>query len=168
VKQLLGQSWVWTAQLLACFALSGCVVSTLEGPSEPPRVIPSPERADRAAAIAAESRAPEPTPTIGARHLLVSYAGATRAAPEIKRTKDEARTRASEALTRARAGEPFEKLVAEYSDEPGAPERGGDLGRFERRSMVKAFADAAFALSPGAISEVVETPFGFHVIQRTE
>jgi parvulin-like peptidyl-prolyl isomerase len=153
---------------LIALALSGCVVTTLEGPGDPPRVTPPPERQTRAEALAAETKAPEPVPTIGARHLLVAYAGALRASPEITRTKDEARARATQALDRARAGEPFEKLVSEYSDEPGAGDRGGDLGRFERSSMVKPFSDAAFALDPGAISDVVETEFGFHVIQRTE
>ena len=156
------------AVVLACSSLAGCVVTTLEGPGEAPRVAPPPERPDRAAALAEETSAPEPTPKIGARHLLVAYVGATRASPEVKRTKEEARERAVQALERARAGEPFEKLVSEYSDEPGAADRGGDLGQFDRRAMVKPFADAAFALSPGAISDVVETPFGFHVIQRTE
>lgn len=154
--------------LTLLLAFSGCVVTTLEGPGDPPRVTLSPDRSNRAAALAEETSAPEPTPTIGARHLLVAYAGATRASSEITRTKDEARERAIQALDRARGGEPFEKLVAEYSDEPGAAERAGDLGRFERGAMVKPFADAAFALEPGAISDVVETPFGFHVIQRTQ
>lgn len=155
-------------RFLFALALSGCVVTTLEGPADPPRVVPPPESPNRAEALEAETSAPEPEPTIGARHLLVSYAGAMRASPEVTRTKDEARARAVQALERARAGEPFEKLVSEFSDEPGAAERGGDLGQFERKAMVKPFSDAAFALTPGAISEVVETPFGFHVIQRTE
>lgn len=155
-------------RFLVSLALSGCVVTTLEGPGDPPRVVAPPERQNRAAAIAAETQAPEAAPTVGARHLLVAYAGAMRASPDVTRTKDEARARAMQALDRARAGEPFEKLVSEYSDEPGAGDRGGDLGRFERSAMVKPFADAAFALSPGAVSDVVETEFGFHVIQRTE
>lgn len=146
---------------------AGCVVTTLEGPGEPPRVAP-PLGKVRAEPISAQSQAPAGPQSIAARHLLVAYQGAERVDPGITRTRDEAHQRAVEALARARAGEDFEKLVQEYSDEPGAAERGGDLGQFRRQSMVKPFADAAFALEIGALSEIVETPFGFHVIQRTE
>jgi parvulin-like peptidyl-prolyl isomerase len=105
---------------------------------------------------------------VSASHLLVSYKGALRAAPTISRTKEEAKKRAQEALAKAKKGEKFEKLVADYSDEPGAAARGGKLGTFPRQAMVKPFADAAFALKPGQLSDVVETDFGYHVILRTQ
>lgn len=158
--------------------LSGCVVTTFEGAGDPPRVAPSPTPSNEppeafgetfAEAPARSANAAETEPRgISARHLLVQYKGSSRAAPGITRSRDEARVRAEEALTRARAGEDFETLVREYSDEPGASSRGGKLGRFERRMMVKEFSDAAFALEVNQISDVVETDFGFHVIQRTE
>jgi hypothetical protein len=105
---------------------------------------------------------------VAASHLLVAYQGALRAAPTTTRTKDEAKKRATEAQKKAKKGGDFEKLVAEYSDEPGAKERGGRLGKFTRGRMVKEFADAAFAMKVNEISDVVETKFGFHVIKRTE
>ena len=81
---------------------------------------------------------------IEASHLLVSYQGAMRASPTVTRTKDEAKARAAEAAAKAKKGEAFDKLVAEYSDEPNAAARKGSLGAFTRTRMVKPFADAAF------------------------
>jgi parvulin-like peptidyl-prolyl isomerase len=91
-----------------------------------------------------------------------------RASPTIKRTKEEAKRRAENILARARKGDDFGKLADESSDDPSAKLNHGSLGKFGRTQMVKPFADAAFALKPGGISTLVETPFGFHVIKRTE
>ncbi len=102
---------------------------------------------------------------ISARHILVQYAGSERADSAITRTKDQARARMAECLEKARAGTDFAALAREYSDGPSAS-RGGDLGEFPEGVMAPAFNDAAFALEVGQISDIVETPFGFHIIQR--
>ena len=141
----------------------GCVVTTHEGVGKPP-VAAVEERPTSKSATADENLPIE----ISARHLLVQYVGSQSASRLITRNKEEARHRAEEALARAQAGEDFATLVGEYSDEPGAKERGGSLGRFQHHSMVRQFSDAAFRLKVGQLSGVVESPFGFHVILRTE
>src|SRR5581483_6808276 len=87
-------------------------------------------------AAATESTATAATPaqpdTFGAKHLLVQYKGSRSAGPSITRTEDEAKARATEAMKKAKGGAKFEDLVKEYSDEPGAGQRGGDLGKFRK------------------------------------
>ncbi len=62
----------------------------------------------------------------------------------------------------------FAELARAESQDPGSARNGGDLDYFARGAMVKAFEDAAFALAKGQISDVVESEFGFHIIQVTD
>jgi parvulin-like peptidyl-prolyl isomerase len=75
------------------------------------------------------------------------------------------RQRALAILSRARKGADFSRLAREHSDDPATRERGGDLGLFTRDAHTKPFDDAAFALRPGQISEIIETEYGFHIIK---
>jgi hypothetical protein len=102
----------------------------------------------------------------GAKHLVVQWAGAKRS--KQTRTKAEAKQRAAQALAELKRGVAFEDVVTRYSDEPGAQTTGGNIGRFARRSMDPAFGDAVAALAVGAMSGIVESQFGFHIIVRTE
>jgi hypothetical protein len=166
----------WTLALIT--TLAGCRGGHPPQPSdEVPNVpgtgmIRQPDGTFVAPPSRTQGGAPVPPPataaaeTISASHLLVQYQGAASAGPTIRRSREEARNRAQEAADRAKKGEPFPKLVAEYSDEPGAGGRGGSLGRFGRGQMVKPFEEAAWGMKPGEISGVVETAFGFHVIRR--
>lgn len=127
-------------------------------PAPRPQVVPTPAPSPSAA----------PTPsgeTVSVRHILVQYQGSQRAAPDNERTKEVALERAQEALAKARAGEDFAELAAEYSDGPTRT-RGGDLRSFGRGRMHPAFEQAAFSLEVDGVSDIVETPFGYHVILR--
>lgn len=71
-------------------------------------------------------------------------------------------------LNQLKNGGDFYKLAVEYSEDPGTSQKGGDLGFFERRRMVQQFDSVAFSLKPGEISDIVRTPFGFHIIKVTD
>lgn len=79
------------------------------------------------------------------------------------------REQAEQLLTQLKNGADFEKLAREKSNDPGSAAKGGDLGFFTVGRMVKPFEDAAFALKkPGELSGVVESQFGFHILQLVE
>jgi peptidyl-prolyl cis-trans isomerase SurA len=79
--------------------------------------------------------------------------------------KADARRVADSVLVELRAGADFATAARRFSDDPASRDQGGELGWFRRGYMVRQFEAAAFRLRPGQISDVVETPFGFHIIQ---
>ena len=104
---------------------------------------------------AEEYRLPE---QITAQHILFKTEGKTPEQVEAIRTK------ATDVLARAKKGEDFSKLAREFSEDESAS-RGGDLGTFERGAKTPQFEQAAFVLGAGAISDLVTTPDGFHIIK---
>lgn len=96
-----------------------------------------------------------------ASHILIRPDGFDEA------SKSKARTQAEEVLKQAKGGADFAELARKHSAD-GSAQQGGDLGFFTRSSMVPPFSNAAFALKPGEISDVVETQFGFHIIKANE
>ena len=89
-----------------------------------------------------------PDQEVRARHILVE-------------SEDEAK----QAATRVKGGEDFAKVAGELSKDPGSKTDGGDLGFFTKDRMVEPFAEAAFKLEPGQVSEPVKSQFGWHVIK---
>jgi len=71
-------------------------------------------------------------------------------------------------LERARKGEDFAELARKFSEDPETAASGGDMGFFHRGQRVPALERAAFALTPGEISDMVETPFGVHILRLEE
>ncbi len=100
---------------------------------------------------------------VKARHILVMV---EKSASEEEKHK--AKEKAEDILKKIKSGDDFVKLASEFSDDTLSKPNGGDLGFFARGRMVKPFEDAAFALKPGEISDIVETQFGYHIIKVDE
>ena len=95
------------------------------------------------------AKANPPVPEVHARHILLP-------------TEDDAKA----ALARVKKGEDFAKVATELSKDPGS--EGGDLGWFTKDKMVPEFADAAFKMEPGQVSDPVKSQFGWHIIKVEE
>lgn len=95
-----------------------------------------------------------------ARHILIN----------VKENADDktvqaARSKAEDILKKIRAGEDFAKLAKKYSDDSGSAAKGGDLGFFGKGVMVKPFEDTVFSMKVNEVSDLVRSPFGFHIIK---
>ncbi|MEM9074095.1 MAG: peptidylprolyl isomerase [Myxococcota bacterium] len=101
---------------------------------------------------------------VRASHILLMYAGSMRSSAT--RTKEDAKTQITALKAQLDGGTDFATLAKQNSDCPSG-QKGGDLGTFGRGQMVKAFEETAFGLDVGATSDVIETDFGYHIIQRT-
>lgn len=99
---------------------------------------------------------------VHARHILIRVAE-NASEEEIKKAEESA----GDIAAKIREGEDFIEAAKKYGQDPSAAQ-GGDLGFFTREQMVKPFADAAFSLAEGELSEPVRTQFGFHVIKVEE
>src|SRR5690606_1967066 len=89
--------------------------------------------------------------------------------PKLTKEEKEVYKDKAEALRlRIKAGEDFGNMARLYSQDPGSAPEGGDLGFFERETMVKEFSATAFKLKAGELSQVFETEHGFHFLQVIE
>ncbi len=97
--------------------------------------------------------------SLRARHIVVSVT-----ADDTPETRADKLEKIEEALRRVKSGEDFASVAREMSEGPSA-RNGGNLGTFAKRDMVPSFADPAAALKRGEISDIITTPFGYHVIK---
>jgi peptidyl-prolyl cis-trans isomerase D len=97
---------------------------------------------------------------VKARHILFAL-------PEnaSKEEEEKVKQKALSVLQQARAGADFAELAKKNTDDPSGKENGGDLGYFSAGQMVKPFEEAAFKLKKGEISDLIRTPFGYHIIK---
>jgi parvulin-like peptidyl-prolyl isomerase len=111
-------------------------------------LVVKPQLARELVTSAISAQVPQSAPQVKARHILVS-------------TEDLAR----ELYDRATGGADFKQLARSNSIDQATAPTGGELGWFTKDQMVGPFADAAFSLQPGEISQPVQTEFGWHIIQ---
>ena len=101
----------------------------------------------------------KPEEEVHARHILF------RAPAGDEKASKEAEDKVKAVIARLKKGEDFAKLATELTEDPSGKANGGDLGYFTKEQMVPEFADVAFKLDKGQISDPVKTQFGWHVIK---
>ncbi len=99
---------------------------------------------------------------VHAQHILFMTVGKPDAEVE------EIRKKAEDVLNQAKKGAKFDELAKKYSEDPGSKAKGGDLGWLLQGQTVPEFEKTAFSLQPGAISDLVKTQYGFHIIKVLE
>ncbi|MCB4770766.1 peptidylprolyl isomerase [Ancylobacter sp. Lp-2] len=104
----------------------------------------------------------KPEEEVHARHILF------RADPNDKAASEAAEKKAKDVEARLKKGEDFAKLAGELTEDPSGKKDGGDLGFFTKDQMVPEFAEKAFSMKPGDVSDPVKTQFGWHVIKVEE
>ncbi len=105
----------------------------------------------------------ERVPKIKASHILVDFNNANGEMDTVA-----AKARIDSVKMLLNSGADFAELASKYSKDTGSKDKGGDLGFFERRMMVKEFDEAAFNLKVGEVSDIIKTNFGYHIIKLTE
>lgn len=104
-----------------------------------------------------------PAEGIDILHVLIAYRGARRAI-DVERTREQAQRLAEHLLARAKADEPMDEIATAWSDEPYGRRHAGRVSLPET-CLFPPFA-SAYQLAPGAFAEVVESEYGFHLLQR--
>jgi parvulin-like peptidyl-prolyl isomerase len=97
--------------------------------------------------------------TVSVRHILLLTQGKS------DREKKEIHKKMEDVLARAKGGDDFAALAKQYSEDTGSKDNGGLYENFGRGQMVKPFEDAAFSVPVGEISDIIETQYGYHIIQ---
>lgn len=101
------------------------------------------------------------------RHILLkTLDDANQPLPDDK--KAEVKAKAEEVLAKVKAGEDFEALVKEYSEDPGSKDKGGEYTFGRGSNFAPEFTEASFSMEPGDVTELVETSFGYHIIKLEE
>jgi len=99
---------------------------------------------------------------IKVRHILIRFD------PKDSEAMAKARKKAESIREEAMKGKDFAQLARQYSEDPGTKAQGGDLGYISRGQVVPEFEEAAFSLKVGGISNLVQTPYGFHILKVDE
>lgn len=106
--------------------------------------------------------------SVKVRHILVQTPPAGADGKVDQKALDAARTKAEDLLKQLKNGADFAELAKKNSDDPGSKVQGGDLGWITKGQMVAPFENSAFSMNKGQMSDLVQTNFGFHIIQTED